>query len=61
MGNCKSIIIEDEDEKERRKKHKQHAKELHEFAYQLRKQKCQFSELDINGKGKSRPRVGVVN
>ncbi len=55
MGNCKSIqnvFDEDEDDKAIRIKHKQKAKEMHEFAQQLRKQKC-HSELDLSG----RPRV----
>jgi hypothetical protein len=53
MGNCKSILEEDEDDKAVRIKHKQKAKELHEFSQQLRKQKC-HSQLDMSGKGVSR-------
>lgn len=57
MGACTSIIKDDGDpyEKEIKIKNKQKAKELHEFAQQLRKQKC-HSQLDINGRGKSRSR-----
>ncbi len=57
MGTCISIIEQDDDpyEKEIKIKNKQKAKELHEFANQLRKQKC-HSQLDLNGKVDTRPR-----
>ena len=54
MGGCQSIIqTEDEDDKMIRIKNKQHAKEMQEFQRQLRALKC-HSELDLNGRGKSR-------
>ena len=58
MGNCKSIqavFEEDEDDKAIRIKHKQKAREMHEFANQLRKQKC-HSQLDMRGRPDLRPR-----
>jgi hypothetical protein len=51
MGLCQSLY--DEDELRAKELNKQYAKELHHFQQQLRASKC-HSELDLNGKGKSR-------
>lgn len=54
MGGCQSIIrYEDDDDIRIRERNKQQARELQEFQRQLRMQKV-FSELDMNGKGKTR-------
>lgn len=52
MGNCKSIIYyqEDEDDKRIREKSQQLTRDLKEFQDQLRKQRGQYSELDLTGK-----------
>lgn len=50
MGLCQSILYEDEDDKILRLRHKAQQKELREFQKQLRKQKCQISELDLSGR-----------
>jgi hypothetical protein len=55
MGNCKSILEEDDDDRIIRIKNKQKARELKEFQSQLRKQKC-HSQLDMFGKPDLRPR-----
>lgn len=53
MGSCKSILYyeEDEDDKKIREKAEQVANDLKEFQSKLKKQRGQYSELDLSGKG----------
>jgi len=51
MGACKSLVREeDEDDKERRLAFEEHKKEMNDFRKQLKRQRAQFSELDLSGK-----------
>lgn len=52
MGLCQSLY--DEDEMRTKEMRKIQAKELQEFRKQLKNQRCQHSELDLQGRGKSR-------
>lgn len=52
MGLCQSLQYEDEDEIKIRNMHKEHAKKLKKLQKELKKQRQQFSELDLTGKPK---------
>lgn len=53
MGNCKSLNYVDEDDRIIKEREKQRAREWKALQGQLKKQRGQYSELDLTG----RPRM----